>query len=297
MTGQRPDWLRDGRGMLPSQRWSYATEAPLADLQLARETGDTLVADTAGSLYLLDRLGRLQAQIRLDETPTQLAVADDGSAAVVVLGQRSIAWLEHPLRLTWQRELPDAVLGVAMAPFGTHVAVGLANGTNAIYNSSNRRECVFDSTRPLRHLRFLVTEPQLVAAAEYGYLARFDLAGEVVWQQTLWSTLGDLAVTGDGKAVYVAGYAHGIQVFNSGGDAAGSWVLEGTASLISSTYKKDGLAAATLERHLARLGADGSLTWLATAPCDVQALRLFPLGESLICGFRNGRVLRLDEAR
>ncbi len=296
MSELRPDWLRDARGSTPTQRWSYAADAPLADLQLARESGEILIADTSGGLYLLDRLGRLQSLIRLSETPSRVAQSDDGEAAVVVLDDRTIAWFERPLQLAWTRELPDAILGVAMAPFGTHVAVGLADGTNAIYTSANKRLCKFESVRPLRHLRFLVTEPELVAAAEYGYLARYDLRGEVAWSQTLWSTIGDLAVTGDGKFNYLAGYAHGIQVFNDGGTATGSWVLEGTASLVSTTYRKDGLAAATLERHLARLGADGSLRWLATAPEDVLALRIFPLGESLICGFRSGRVVRLDEA-
>lgn len=296
MNDIRPDWLRDARGSTPTQRWSYAVDAPLADLQLSRESGEILIADAAGGLYLLDRLGRLQSLMRLDETPSRVAVSDDGEAAVVVLNDRTLAWFERPLQLAWTRELPDAVLGLAMAPFGTHVAVGLANGANAIYTSSNRRHASFESVRPLRHLRFLVTEPALIAAAEYGYLARYDLRGEVVWSQTLWSTLGDIAATGDGKITYIAGYAHGIQVFNEGGDPTGSWVLEGTASLVSSTFRKDGLAAATLERHVARMGADGSLRWLASAPEDVLALRLFPLGEGLILGFRSGRVVRLDEA-
>ena len=44
-----PDWIRQGRGIGPSVRWTFPCEAPLTGLCLARETGEVLAADQIGS--------------------------------------------------------------------------------------------------------------------------------------------------------------------------------------------------------------------------------------------------------
>ena len=52
-------WLGNGTGEAPQARWSFATEAELAALEIAREAGETLAGDQAGGLVLLNRLGEI----------------------------------------------------------------------------------------------------------------------------------------------------------------------------------------------------------------------------------------------
>ena len=54
MTEGAADWLvTTGRGDRPTLRWSFSIDAPLADLRLARETGEIVAADIAGGLPAL----------------------------------------------------------------------------------------------------------------------------------------------------------------------------------------------------------------------------------------------------
>jgi hypothetical protein len=134
----------------------------------------------------------------------------------------------------------------------------------------------------------------LVVAAEYGFFGRYRFNGEEVWKQSLWSTVGELSVTGDGSTLYMAGFAHGLQVFAADGNGQGSFILEGTVSHVSSTFYPQKLIAATLERHLLELRGDGTLKWLLQAPEDIARVIVSPVGDYVIVGLQSGRVLRLD---
>jgi hypothetical protein len=70
--------------------------------------------------------------------------------------------------------------------------------------------------------------------------------------------------------------------------------MEGTTHLVDCTYVRKRVAAATLERQLLLLDAEGNLRWQADVPEDLKRIALSPLGDWLICGFADGRLLRLD---
>jgi len=59
MTESEQRWLDQGRGLSPEWTWSFTADAPLVGLDLARESGDTVAADASGSVYILDRRGRI----------------------------------------------------------------------------------------------------------------------------------------------------------------------------------------------------------------------------------------------
>ena len=59
MTDSEQRWLDQGQGLSPEWSWSFTADAPLVGLELARESGDTIVADASGSVYILDRRGRI----------------------------------------------------------------------------------------------------------------------------------------------------------------------------------------------------------------------------------------------
>ena len=47
MTESEQRWLDQGRGLSPEWTWSFTADAPLVGLELARESGDTIVADAS----------------------------------------------------------------------------------------------------------------------------------------------------------------------------------------------------------------------------------------------------------
>lgn len=293
MTGSA-DWVQTGQGTLPAMRWSFATDAPLTDLAFARESGETLAADESGGLYRIDRRGRVQSLTRTAHQMRLVAMADDGSAGVAILDEQTLAWFDKTLQFRWTRELDDEVVGLAISPQGTHVVAALSSGMNVVYDADKHKTSSFESLRPLRYLQFVVTEPAIIAAADYGFFARYSLAGDPLWNERLWSTVNDLTITGDGSAIVLAGLAHGLQVFDGDGTSRGNFVLDGTAHRVSATYGKQRIVAATMERQLLMVETDGDLRFGLTAPEEITKVRLSPLGDFVIVGLADGHIVRLD---
>lgn len=290
-------WIRSGRGIGPSVKWTFGTEGPLSGVQLARESGEVLASDETGGLYRLDRKGQYAAVTRTREPIRQVALSDDGEVAAAIVGENSLHCFNRQLKTEWQIELPSQCLAIAMNPYGQYIAVSLTEAGNVIYDVKKRRVARFDSIRPLTHLRFVTTEPTLMAAADHGLLCCVSLGGERLWEEKVWSNVGSMAITGDGELIYLATYAHGIQVFDGDGDSVGSYVVEGAVKQIAASYEPHRVVASTLERHLYLLDPDGEMLWAARTPQDVAQLACDPLGEFVVCGFADGHVVGLDWSR
>lgn len=296
MTAGQPEWLREARGGRPIQRWTFTVDARLTDVRLARETGETLAADESGGLYWLDANGRVSALTRTSHELSQLALADTATAGAVIVDRRQVAWLDRRLQFVWERTLPDEILSVAVDPYGTHLLVTLAGGINVVFNADKKKVAEFESLRPLRFVQWLAKEPAFLAAADYGFFARYTLNGQLDWDERLWSTVADLSTTGDGGMVALAGLAHGIQIYDEQGTAEGSFVLDGTACLVSASYHRQRIIAATLERHLVLLDAEGAMKWLVQTPETIVRLQMSALGDAVIVGFTDGRIVQLETA-
>lgn len=296
MSGGSADWLlTTGRGDRPTLRWSFTVDAPLADLRLARETGEVLAADVSGGLYLLDRRGQVRALTRTKHAVKRLAWADTGTAGAAVLSGDVVGWFDRRLQFQWTRDLTDEVLSVAVDSHGTHLALSQADGVNQVFNQSNKKVCRFESVRPLRYLQFLTQSTEIVVASEYGFLGRYQLSGMPVWTSKLWSTVGDFAASGDGRLIFLAGFAHGIQAFNGQtGETRGTFICDGTAGLVTCGYVKRSIVGYTLEGTLFCVDDEGNPLWNVTAPEEIQRIVLSPLGDFIICGFNSGRIMRLD---
>jgi hypothetical protein len=295
MSSAEDDWLYSGRGSKPTLRWSFFTDAPLVDVQLARESGDVVACDESGGLYLLDNRGNVRALIRTSRELRRLAWADTGSLGAALIDDKSVGCFDRRLQFRWIRELENETVSLALAPYGTHVAVSLVDSDNVVYDTESRRVSRFASLRPLKFLQFLHTVPELVVAAEHACFARYELKGEPVWMEKLFSNVGDLAVTGDGRYIFLAGFAYGVQVFDADGEAIGSFVLDGAAKLVSTTFSRKWIVVFTLERQLICLDAEGRERWLLELPEELSAIRCSPLGDWIICGFTSGRIIRLDQ--
>jgi WD40 repeat protein len=292
-----PDWIRGVQGNSPSLAWSFTTEGRLTGLALAREAAEVFATDESGILCRIDRRGKIAALNRLPDPVRLLDWSDDGRMGAAVCGEATLHLFNHVLQSQWSIDLPEPPLSVAIAPYGTHVAVGLADGTSRIYDSAKQKLAKFETIRPLAHLHFVATEAGLIGAAEHGLICRLALDGKVVWSDKLWSNVGQLSIAGDASMIYLACHTHGVQVYDGDGGTVGSYVLDGTVSRAAVSFEPQRILAATIERKLFWLDADGELLWSAEPPDAVETLAVDPLGEWAICGLKCGRIFRLDWTR
>ena len=282
-SSQSPKWL-SGQGAAPELGWHCGMDGPLVSLSYARESGDLFAADETGTLYRIGRDGQIAALTRFQEPVVALSWSDDGSSGAVISGENRVLRLDRNLQLTHKFELPDVCMSVAVTPFGHQLCVALAGGKNVIYNDRNRRIASFETMRPLSFLRFCATEPLVFGAAEHGMICCFNLSGAEVWREKNWSNVGQLCITGDGEIVYLASFAHGVQTFDGDGDSLGSYVLDGTVHRVSATFEPQRLIAATIERSLFWLDADGEMLWASRLSDDIVDVVCDPLGQWAVCG-------------
>jgi hypothetical protein len=294
MSGSDQKWLDGGRGLPPEWIWSFTADAPLVGLELARETGETIVADAAGSVYLLDRRGRILTLSRGLHTLSGIAWSDAGTTGAVVVGDSALTVLNRQLRVVWTIDLHEPILTIAVDPFGHHFAVCLQGGETRILNANRKTIARFTTTRPLWYARFVTTEADLISAADNGLVCRHHLDGSPVWGEPWWSNIGDLCITGDGQTVFLAGLNLGIQRFDGAGNSQGTYFIEGTPNRIAATFALKRLVASTVEKGLVWLDSEGEILWTTQTPEEICDLRCDPLGTGIVCGFDSGRVVRLD---
>lgn len=294
MSTFHPSWLSEGQGIPPTLRWSFSTEAPLVAVEMGRESGEVLAADATGGLYRLDRRGQLLTLSRGLKGVRGLAWSDTAAAGAAIVGERKVFRLNSQLEAEWSVGLPEAALGVAVAPYGNQTAISLANGGNIVLGTQSEQLSVFETIRPLKWIQFLVTDTVIVGAAEYGQVCAHRLNGDMLWSEKSFTSLGEMCAAGDGETILLAGFNHGIQALDSGGALRDSYFVEGTVGRVSCSFTADRIAAATMERQLYWLDSDGQLLWATQLDDEVVKVICDPLGEWLLCGLASGHILRLD---
>lgn len=288
------DWVRSGAGQRPTLAWTFATEAPLVALKLARESGEVLAADQAGGLYLLDRQGRVVVESRAPAPVRAIGWSDTGSGGIALVEGERVGWFNRKLAFEGWAEHTDPVLGIALEAHGHVAAVSLNSCVTLVYDANRRQLRRFTSMQPLATLEFLMHRPALVAVTEYGLLTCHELSGEQLWQTQLWANVGDISVSADGRAILLASYAHGIQRYDEQGTQVGSYQVGGTVSRLSRGLVSGRIAAATMERSFYFLREQGEVCWQSAVPDDVCRLACDPLKYAAVCGFQSGQIVRLE---
>jgi WD40 repeat protein len=279
---------------MPAVSWTFQSENPLTALAVSRESGEVILTDVTGRLMRLDPRGELESLTRLPAPARLLCFSGDGQWGAAIVGDGTAYRFSRGLEATWNLELPEPCLAVALTPYGNQLAAAMADGQTEIYNERKRRIVRFETVRPLAYLEFGVQAPLLYGAAEHGLVGCYDLAGSPVWQERLWSNIGDLSVTGDGDLIYLAASTHGIQTLDGDGGTVGSYVLEGTVRQVSCSFEPYRLAASSVERQFYWINSDGEVLWTATTPENVLKLVCNPFGTSVVCGMEDGTVLKMD---
>jgi hypothetical protein len=161
----------------------------------------------------------------------------------------------------------------------------------------------FEALHPLAQLRFVPDRPVLLAASSYGSLFAFDLEpdgsdGSLVvterWRSHVLSSIGRLAITGDGGVILLSCYTHGLQRFDSEGRNEGTYHLDGTATLAVTDFAGKLVVAATTEGSLAILNPSGQVRWKAVLARGPVGLECDGLGQFVIYGLPSGEIVRLD---
>ena len=294
MTAARPDWLTNGTGLAPRIAWSFVTDAKLVGLEMARESGDVFAVDASGGVYRLDSAGRVGAVSRGLHNARLIRWCDTGEAGLVVSEKSQFSIVDRNLNVVWTSSAPWPILAGTIDSYGHNVALSLDDGNTVLFSVEKKKLGQFSTIKSLNFLQFVSGKPGLVGAAEYGHLCRHNFEGKELWSEKMWATVGDLSISGDGKVLFLAEFAHGIQSFDARGNTMANYVVEGTPARLSVSYFGERLVVSTVERHLYWLDADGALLWAAETPDAVVSSHCAPLGEWFVAGFQSGRVVRLD---
>ena len=288
-----PGWLTQGRGRTPGLAWQFASDVPLAGLDIAAESGAVFAANESGRLYRAASHGQPGSLSTGITRLQRLAWSATGETGVVLAEDSRISLLSDRLLPLWQMTLPEPVLDVAIEPRGQYLAAAMTNGRTWILDRNRRRVASCETVRPLRYLQFLTTEPTLLGAGEYGLLCALNLDGTSQWAEKLWSNAGALSASYDGRQIFLAAFSYGLQAYNQTGSSVGSFVVEGNPNLVSVSHNAQRIAVTTLERQLLLLNGDGSLIWQGELPGDPTLLRCDATGDAVVCGLASGEVLRL----
>lgn len=246
--------------------------------------------DDAHGVYLLDLSGRVLAQRRSPKPLLAVASADTGERIVAVGRHGQIWWLDQELR-----PLAEVLTGlkpraVALDPHGEYIAV--AGEGSRLFVASWTGQIIADVVigQTLNHLAFVPTTGHLVGAAEQGYLAIHDLNGNLVWKETMFSTVGDLAVDGSGDSILLACYGHGLVRFNANGRREGSYQVERSPHVVAVDIDGDHLFAGSIDSHAIALNHEGQI--LADRPLGDRPVRVAidALGRFVVIGFGSGEV-------
>ncbi len=278
--------------VLPRVAWALPTAGCPRGLALAREKGAVLAWDDEGWLYLLSRSGERQAMRRYPAVAAACC-ADDGSACAVARDGGEICWLAPDLSPRWQTNLPQRVVAVALDPFGRCLAAADARGHLRLFDCKGRPLASATSPRPLLHLAF-VPEAPFLAAADYGLVASYDLAGKCAWSDRLVANIGSLAVSAAGSRIAVACYTEGLVSFSLSGKQLGRQKTEEPCRLLGLSADGRLALAGGLGNRLFLLGPDGKALTVCPLDRPPLAVALAPLGERAVAALPGRRVMGLD---
>ena len=146
----------------------------------------------------------------------------------------------------------------------------------------------------MEHLTFLGEAPELIGAAEFGQLCRFDLHGREIWNERLMNNAGDMAVSEGGKRIFLAAFNHGVQVYDRLGTQLGSFAIDGIPSRVSASATKSRVAVLTLENRIFWLNFEGTIQWAVDISQDPPVhICTGPLGDRLFIATQSGCVLQV----
>ena len=224
----------------------------------------------------------------------KLVWSDNGEIGVAVLGDNRMLCFDQRLKPLWDASITGRIIGIAIAPHGSHVAFSSDSARLHIITSDRKEIAKVDTKLALEHLSFLAEAPELIAAAEFGQMCRFDLKGNELWNERLMNNAGDISVSEGGKRIFIAAFNHGVQVYDRSGKQLGSFAIDGIPCRVSASATKNRVAVLTLENRIFWLNFEGSIQWAVDVSQDPPThICTGPLGDRLFIATQSGCLLQI----
>jgi hypothetical protein len=274
--------------------WSQTLGARPRGLALAREKNLLLTWDEDNWVYLFNRKGDRQGQVRTAAPLVAACCAEDGSAYAAVGGKGQVWWFRPDLTVAWERPLSHRAVAVALDMFGQYLAVADARGGLRVLDRHGREVFQAQTPRPLHHLTFVLAAPFLLGSADYGLVACFDLAGQCTWRDGLVANVGSLAVTGDGGQIVLACFTEWLQCYHVTGRNLGRLQLAERCRLAALSVDGKRLLAADLANGLRLLDRDGHVLAGCLLDRPPVALALSALADRAAAALVDRQVVALD---
>ena len=286
--------LRNSHGTRPQVVLDDVFPEGIVDVVWAAENRTLLLATEGGSLMLLCQDGTVLTNSLQYDDIKSLVWAHAGNYGAAVIGRNTIACFDDQLKKRWDLSVTGRVTGLAITPWGSHLAISSDSSRTWIVTTDRREVARFDTTRPLDHLQFVTERPQLIGAAEFGHLCCHDIDGNEAWSERISNNVGGMSVTGCGRRILLAAFNHGIQMLTGTGQQRGAFMVDGIPGMVSAAATKKRIAALTLESRIYWLNFEGKIMWAVDLSSDPPTrIVTGPLGDRLFLSTESGRLLQL----
>lgn len=286
--------LQNSYGNRPQVEQDDVYPEGIVAMDLADEARTLLLGTQTGHLVLLDSKGNQLARVRGFDGVQMLSWSNAGNFGMVAMKNGQLVCVDRELNRRWEVQLTGEVVGLALSPFGSHVAICTEAARVHIVTIDKKEVTAFDSTRPLQSLAFLNDTAAVVGAAEFGHLCCHTLDGQEQWNERIMNNVGNMTVTNDGKRILLSAFNHGVQVLNGDGKQKGSFMVDGIPDFVAVSASRRRLVVRTIENRLYWLNFEGDVSWGCDFSQDPPVhLCPGPLGDRIFLSTQSGRLLQL----
>ena len=286
--------LHNSHGSRPAEIFEDFFPDGVVAIDFADEARTLLVGTVSGHLCLMNQNGDRVVEDRSFVRLRKLVWSDSGNIGVAVLGDNRMLCFDGRLKPLWDVSITGRIVSIAISPHGSHIAFSSDAARLHLVTADRKEIAKVDTRRALEHLTFLAEAPELIGAAEFGQLCRFDLKGREIWNERLMNNAGDMAVSEGGKRIFLAAFNHGVQVYDRSGTQLGSFAIDGIPSRVSASATRNRVAVLTLENRIFWLNFEGTIQWAVDISQDPPMhICTGPLGDRLFIATQSGCVLQI----
>jgi hypothetical protein len=199
------------------------------------------------------------------------------------------------LQPRWEHRLKGKPTALAVDPLGLVAAVATNQGQLVFLYSDGEpcREAV--CPRPAQHLAFIPGTSILIACADMGWVAAYDLLrGDWLWRDSPVTTIGGLAVAENGEPIVLACYSEGLRGYHVTGQPWKTPFLVSACRDLAMSYDGQLLVTVGLDGTLSGQSAALKTRFSHRPEAAPVALALSALGERLYLATADRRVTAMD---
>jgi hypothetical protein len=263
-------------------------------MALERESLSIVAWDDAHHLYRIDFQGRPTAEHRLEEDIRTVAVSDTGEHTFVFAPGPSLLILAQDGSQRARLAIPFEPTALAVDPFGDYIALASSDAQLVVMNRRGKTLGRTVAPQSYKHLAFVPASGQIVAAAEQGVVAGHNIKGNLLWKETMYSTIGGMAVDHAGQTVALAAFGYGITRFNADGKREGTYQIGRSPHLVAVDFDGSKLVASSVDGYVIALNYDGHMLGEKALAERAQSLAIDPLGRFVVLGFPSGEIRFFD---